>query len=55
MMENNKTWIVTIQDDGQENLFITLPPELLALKEWRSGDAVEWIDLGNGAWELRKK
>lgn len=41
---------LTIDDDG----ILTFPPELLEVTGWKEGDMLEWIDRGDGSFELRK-
>ena len=41
---------LTIDDDG----ILTFPPELLEVTGWKEGDMLEWIDCGDGSFELRK-
>jgi hypothetical protein len=49
------TWIRTVEVDGLSGeCFITLPDELLELKGWKEDDVLDWIDLGNETYELRK-
>jgi hypothetical protein len=50
-----KTWTETVQKDEQGDLFIQLAPELLAEVGWNPGDTLQWVDRGDGTWELRKK
>ncbi len=51
---NLKSWAVTVQQDG-EDLILPLPQDMLDEVGWRPGDDLEWIDRGDGTWELRKK
>jgi hypothetical protein len=49
------TWIRTVEVDGLSGeCFITLPDELIELKGWKENDQLEWIDIGDGQYELRK-
>ena len=41
---------LTIDDDG----ILTFPPELLEVTGWKEGDVLDWIDRGDGSFELRK-
>lgn len=51
-----KTWTETVQEDPETgDLFIQLAPELLAEVGWDLGDTLQWIDRGDGTWEIRKK
>ena len=50
-----KTWTEHIQEDENGDLFLQLAPELLAKVGWKLGDTLQWIDRGDGTWEIRKK
>ena len=41
-------------DSGEEDYVITLPNDLLEESGWKEGDDLEWIDRGDGAFQLRK-
>lgn len=43
-------WTLTIDDEG----VLTFPDELLEGLDWKEGDDLEWIDKGDGSFELRK-
>jgi len=43
-------YILTIDDDG----VLTLPDELIQTLDWKEGDELQWIDKGDGSFELRK-
>ncbi len=51
------SWIVTLveADDGSGDLVIPFTDEQLAAAGWEMGDTIEWTDLGNGSWSLKKK
>ena len=50
-----KTWTRTVEVDGLSGeCLITLPDELIELKGWKEKDQLEWIDIGDGQYELRK-
>lgn len=51
---NLKCWTVSIEQDG-EDLILPLPQEMLDEVGWLPGDNLEWIDRGDGTWEIRKK
>lgn len=42
---------LTIDGDG----VITFPPEMIEKLGWKEGDLLEWIDRGDGSFELKKK
>lgn len=59
--ENDKVnkWILPVQVDdaaGDADLiyYINLPDDLLEAANLKEGDQVEWIDLNNGTFEMRK-
>lgn len=55
VLNTPKTWTRTVEVDGLSGeCYITLPDELLELKGWKENDVLDWIDLGNGTFELRK-
>ena len=41
-------------DTGEEDYIITLTPEMLETTGWNEGDDLQWIDRGDGSFELRK-
>ena len=41
---------LTISDDG----ILTFPPEMIETLGWKEDDVLEWIDSGDGSFELRK-
>jgi hypothetical protein len=49
------TWIATVEEDSDGQLYITFPPESIEGLGWQEGDSIEWSDIGNGAWSLKKK
>ena len=51
---NLKSWTVSIEKDG-EDLILPLPQEMLDEVGWKPGDNLEWVDQGDGTWEIRKK
>jgi hypothetical protein len=51
---NLKSWTVIIQQDG-EDLILPFPQEMLDEVGWFPGDNLEWVDRGDGTWEIRKK
>jgi bifunctional DNA-binding transcriptional regulator/antitoxin component of YhaV-PrlF toxin-antitoxin module len=46
----NKTWTIELEEDG----VLPLPDELLEGMDLQEGDDIEWIDRGNGSWEIRR-
>jgi hypothetical protein len=53
-MVMNNTYTAIIGEDG-EDLILPLPQELLEGLAWNIGDTLEWTDLGNNSWSIRKK
>jgi len=51
---NLKSWTVIVQQDG-EDLILPLPQEMLDEVGWNPGDNLQWVDRGDGTWEIRKK
>ena len=53
-MTKVKTWTVVIEEEG-EDLILPFPQEMLDEVGWKPGDNLEWVDRGDGTWEIRKK
>lgn len=51
---NIKRWSVHLERDG-EDLILPFPQEMLDEVGWNPGDNLEWVDRGDGTWEIRKK
>jgi len=49
-----KSWTLTVQEHEDGSNFIEFPEEVLADANWKEGDTIKWIDLGNGSWSLEK-
>lgn len=52
-----KSWTVTLEENPEntEELIMPFPEELMELQGWALGDTLEWIDLKDGTWEIKKK
>jgi len=50
-----KYWIETIQEGDNGELVLPFPQELLDEVGWNPGDKLEWVDRGDGTWEIRQK
>ncbi len=51
-----KQWTLNIEEDPNTgDAILTFPPDLLEEAGWKEGDTLEWVDLENGAWQLKKK
>ena len=51
----SKSWTLYVQESPTGDQFIEFPPEALEEVGWQDGDEIEWTDLGNGSWSLKKK
>lgn len=48
-------WVLPVQVDGLSgDCYINLPDDLLEAANLKEGDQVEWVDLNNGTFEMRK-
>lgn len=48
-------WVLPVQVDGLTgDCYINLPDDLLEAANLKEGDQVEWIELNNGTFEMRK-
>jgi hypothetical protein len=48
-------WVLPVELDGLTGeCYIRLPDDLLQLADLKEGDQVEWIDRGDGSFEMRK-
>ena len=48
-------WTATVEEDSDGELCIVFPPESIEGLGWKEGDSIEWSDIGNGAWSVKKK
>lgn len=46
-------YLATVEGEG-EDLFLTLPDEMLEEMGWEVGTTIEWIDIGDDKWMIRK-
>ena len=44
------SWTVTVEEDG----VITFPDEVLEKTGWQEGDTIDWQELGDGSFLLKK-
>jgi len=54
-----KHWTLPVEevrdeDTGEDEYCITFPDDLLEAANLKEGDSIEWIDRGDGSYELRK-
>ena len=55
MTEEKKSWEVIIEEDPETgDAILPLPQDMLDEVGWKSGDNLNWIDRGDGTWEIRK-
>ena len=53
--EKVSRWVLPVEQDlGSDDCYITLPDDLLEQVNWGEGEQLEWIDRGDGSFELRK-
>lgn len=51
----NKSWVVTLEEDDAGNLILPLSDEILAGSGLSEGDAVEWFNNKDGSFTMLKK
>ena len=52
-----KHWVLPVQQgsvDGVEDYYVEFPDDLLEAANIKEGDTMEWIDRGDGSYEMRK-
>jgi hypothetical protein len=55
MTEPKTSWTVTVEEDPETgDLILPLPADLLIIQGWVEGDVLDWIDNGDGSWEIKK-
>jgi len=53
---SDNRWIIEIKEDSKtKELYLEFPPGAIDQVGWDIGDTLEWEDLNNGSWSLRKK
>ena len=53
--QSTNKWILPVELDGLTgDCFINLPDDLLDKAGWKENDQLEWIDRGDGSFELQK-
>jgi hypothetical protein len=51
-----QSWCLTVEEDPETGeSILTFPEDLLEAAGWKEGDNIEWIDLKDGSWQLKKK
>lgn len=54
--KQSKSWTLTVQEDPETgDAILSFPPDLLEEAGWAEGDVLEWVDLTDGSWQLKKK
>ena len=49
-----KRYTVDVEHDPNGEAFITLPDEVIEETGWQPGDRIQWIDRGDGSFEMKK-
>jgi hypothetical protein len=58
MQDNVKrtSWTLKVEEDPETgDGILTFPTDLLESAGWKEGDTIQWIDLKDGSWQLKKK
>ena len=50
-----KKHIVQVKELPDGDQFIELPEEIIKSLNWKEGDDIEWKDIGNGTYDLKKR
>lgn len=51
-----QVWSLVVEEDPETgDCMLQFPQDLLDTAGWQEGDTLEWIDLGDGSWQLKKK
>ena len=54
--QDSNSWTLTVEEDPETgDAILQFPPDLLEVAGWKEGDTLEWIDQGDGSWQLKKK
>ena len=55
MSQKKNAWEITLEEDPETGeLILPLPKELLEQEGWEEGDELDWIDNGDGTWQIVK-
>jgi hypothetical protein len=49
-----KSWVVSLEEDENGELILPLNDEILNEVGWKTGDNLDWKDLGDGTWSISK-
>lgn len=49
-----KTWTIELKPDPDQpdDTLLEFPDDFCAEADWRPGDELTWVELGNGAWAI---
>ena len=51
-----KRWILEVEEDLEtSDFFLKFPEDLLKETNWKEGDHIHWIDLGDCSYQLVKE
>lgn len=54
-MDKVNKWILPVEvDTVNDDYYVTLPEDLLSQLNWKEGDMLNWIDRGEGTFEIKK-
>jgi bifunctional DNA-binding transcriptional regulator/antitoxin component of YhaV-PrlF toxin-antitoxin module len=49
-----KQWTLEVQEDSNGDAVIEFPEDFLKESGWKEGDRIQWIDRGDGSFEMKK-
>jgi hypothetical protein len=50
-----QSWTLTVEEDPETgDAILKFPEDLLEAAGWQEGDVLNWTDLKDGSWELKK-
>ena len=50
-----QSWTLTVEEDPKTgDAILKFPEDLLEAAGWQEGDVLNWTDLKDGSWELKK-
>jgi len=51
----SQSWTLTVEEDPETgDAILKFPEDLLEAAGWQEGDVLNWTDLKDGSWELKK-
>jgi len=51
----NQSWTLDVQHDENGEAMLEFPQDFLESTGWQPGDCIQWIDRGDGSWEIKKR